>query len=98
MKKKFCLALLLITALCLSAAGVAQANPDWLAGEWKMGTGTGKFQVGEWPEEDVITSGSARLTISNVVVDNDTGTLTLSSTGGYMVLVEEEDNPAVNRM
>ena len=95
MKKKFCLALLLIAAMCLSAVA-AQADPLWLEGTWEMGDGDGKLDItpegkSKIEEVDVDATGKVRFTISNVVVagDGESGTFTLSSNGGYMISLVE---------
>ena len=99
MKKKFYLALLLITAICISA-GVAQADPEWLAGKWKMGNSDdGEFSI-KIEEEDkpdieidglAIAIGLVNFTISDVVEDDGSVDLTLSSKGGYEVSVDDDE-------
>ena len=81
MKKKFCLALLLIAALCLSA-GAEEANPQWLEGTWRMGNGTGTLVIEDPASEEAVTAtGGMRVTISDV--DENEGTLSMSGTGRY---------------
>ena len=96
MNKKFCLALLLITAMCLSAAGIAQANPQSLVGTWRMGNGGGEdlsVTVGSGtPEEvDIDAEGKASFKISKVTVVGEGGTLDLVTKGDYTLSVDEEE-------
>ena len=93
MKKKFCLALLLIAAMCLSVAGAALANPE-LEGTWRMGDGGGTLTItpdsGSPASETVVARGSMRLIISEVEVGGGgEGSLTLSSRGKYDILLED---------
>ena len=96
MKKKFCLALLLIAAICLSA-GVAQANPEWLAGTWRLGNGGGELNIkvgdGDPVEKPVTAGGTARFTISNVVGDGSNGTLDFSGEGNLILSATIDDVP-----
>ena len=98
MKKKFYLALLLIAALCLSAAGMAQANPQRLVGTWEMGDGDGEFED-ESETYDATADGDAILTISNVVPEDeeagDPGTLDLLLDGEYTVELFDGDDASV---
>ena len=99
MKKKFCLVLLLITAICLSA-GVAQADPKWLEGTWRMRDSTAGSAtvtlVGDteppFVHDDANANGTVLSTISNVQVDEggEIGTFDLSSNGKYEVFLSDE--------
>ena len=95
MKKKFYLALLLIAALCLSAASMAQADPQRLVGTWEMEDGDGKFEDDD-DEYDVTADGLATFKISNVAPNGDEpteGTLTFSFSGEYELELLEDNTP-----
>ena len=98
MRKKFCLALLLITAICLSA-GAAQADSEWLKGTWRMGNGEGEgfvIKVGSGDPEtgkSVDAAGSGRFAIRNVDFDGEAGTLDALSIGSYTLSATINDEP-----
>ena len=99
MKKKFYLALLLIAALCLSAAGMAQSDPQRLVGNWEMEDGDGEFADAD-DTYPTTADGVAIFIISEVAPDDEDdpteGTLTFSFGGAYdLELFDDDDDTLV---